>query len=233
MRRNSDRSDFRLGRLASGAARGFTLLELMVAVAILGLVMAMVAESFHAVASSKEHAEGRLAIDEAARLVMFQLGNELRGAVQTPFTPSRVMLLGQAHEQNFQPMDTITFSTLDPGHSRYIEGFGPEVTLAYTTAPNPDHRGWYLLERTEFSSLLTNPPTGRAANTVILADDVLSLHIRYFDGDSWSESWDSTQMPPGRMLPMEITIDLRVASTGGQPLALSTAVAPPMAYSQW
>ncbi len=228
-----DCRNFRPARVVSGAARGFTLLELMVAVAILGLVMAMVAESFHAVASSKVHAEDRLALDESARLVMFQLGNELRGVVQTPFTPSRVMLLGQAREQNFQPMDTITFSTLDPGHSRYIEGFGPEVTLAYTTAPNPDHRGWYLLERTQYSSLLTNPPTGQAANTIVLADDVLSLHIRYFDGDRWAESWDSTQMPPGRMAPMEITIDLRVASTGGQPLALSTAVAPPMAYSQW
>ncbi len=215
------------------AARGFTLLELMVAIAILGLVMAMVAESFHAVSSSKVHAEARLGIDQSARLVMFQLGDELRGAVQTPFTPSRVMLLGQARQQNFQPMDTITFSTLDPGHSRYIEGFGPEVTIAYTSAPNPNHRGWYLLERTQFSSLLNSPPTGQAANPVIIADNLLSLHIRYFDGDRWTESWDSSQLAPGRMLPLEITIDLRVASTGSVPLTLSTAVAPPMAYPQW
>lgn len=220
-------------RSVMSAARGFTLLELMVAIAILGLVMTMVAESFHAVASSKVHAEDRLAIDQSARLVMFQLGNELRGAVQTPFTPSRVMLLGQARQQNFQPMDAITFSTLDPGHSRYIEGFGPEVTIAYTSAPNPNHRGWYLLERTQFSSLLTSPPTGQAANTVVVADNLLSLHIRYFDGDRWTESWDSSQLAPGRMLPLEITIDLRVASTGSVPLTLSTAVAPPMAYPQW
>lgn len=216
-----------------GAARGFTLLELMVAIAILGLIMVMVAESFHAVAQSKVHAETRIAIDQSARLVMFQLSNELRGAVQTPFIPSHVLLLGQAHQQNFQPMDTITFSTLDPGHSRYIEDFGPEVTIAYTTAPNPDHRGWSLLERTQFSSLLSNPPTGQAAVTTVLADDLLALHIRYFDGVNWSESWDSTQLSPGRMLPMEITIDLRFASTGGVPLTLSTAVAPPMAYQQW
>jgi prepilin-type N-terminal cleavage/methylation domain-containing protein len=215
------------------AARGFTLIELMLAIAILGLVLLMLAQSFHAVAGSKLHAEGRIAVDQAARTILAQMSDELRGAVQTPYIPSRVLLIGVARMEGGMPMDTFTVSTLDPGHRRSVEGFGPEDTVGYVTAPNPNRRGWYLLERVQYSSLLTNPPTLANAAPVVLADNLISLHIRYFDGDNWSESWDSTSLTPGRALPLEIAIDLRTAAPSGAPFMLATSVTPPMAFSQW
>jgi hypothetical protein len=130
-------------------------------------------------------------------------------------------------------MATFTVSTLDPGHRRSIEGFGPEDTVGYVTAPNPDRRGWYLLERFQYSSLLTNPPTLANAAPVVLADNLISLHIRYFDGENWSESWDSTSLPPGKAIPLQVAIDLKTGSTSGSAFALSTAITLPMAFQQW
>jgi len=219
-------------RRSFGHPGGFTLIEIMLAIAILGLVLLMLAESFHAVAGSKVHGENRIAIDQAARTIVSQMSNELRGAVQTPFIPSRVIVLGQARMTGGRPMDTFTVSTLDPGHRRSLEGFGPEDTVAYVTAPNPDHPGWFLLERIQYSSLLSNPPTINSS-PLVLANNLVSLHIRYFDGDTWSESWDSTSLPPGRSLPLEVAIDLKMASASGAALALSTAVSLPMAFQQW
>lgn len=215
------------------AAPGFTLIEIMLAVAILGMVLLMLAESFHAVAGSKVHAENRIAIDQAARTILAQMSDELRGAVQTPFIQSRVILFGHARMDGGLPMDTFTVSTLDPGHRRSLEGFGPEDTIAYVTAPNPDRRGWFLLERVQYSSLLVNPPPLANAAPVVLANNLIALHIRYFNGDNWSESWDSTSLPPGRSLPLEIAIELKMGSTSGAAFALSTAVALPMAFQQW
>jgi prepilin-type N-terminal cleavage/methylation domain-containing protein len=214
-------------------APGFTLIEIMLAVAILGMVLLMLAQSFHAVAASKVHGENRIAIDQSARTILAQMSDELRGAVQTPFYPSRVSMVGLARMEGGQPMDTFTVSTLDPGHRRSLEGFGPEDTVGYVTAPNPDRPGWFLLERVQYSSLLTNPPTLANAAPVVLANNLISLHIRYFDGDNWSESWDSTSLPPGRSIPVQVAIDLKTGSTSGAALALSTAVTLPMAFQQW
>jgi prepilin-type N-terminal cleavage/methylation domain-containing protein len=215
------------------AARGFTLIEIMLATAILGMVLLMLAGSFHAVAGSKSHGENRIVIDQAARTILAQISDELRGAVQTPFIQSRVLLTGNARMDNGLPMDTFTVSTLDPGHRRSLEGFGPEDIVGYVTARNPDRPGWFLLKRVKYSSLLSNPPTVENAGAVVLANNLVSLHIRYFDGDSWTESWDSTNLPPGRSLPVQIAIDLKLGSTSGAALALSTAVSLPMAFQQW
>jgi prepilin-type N-terminal cleavage/methylation domain-containing protein len=216
------------------STRGFTLIEMMLAIAVLGIILVVLAESFHAVSGSKVHAENRIAIDQAARSILTQMSDELRGAVQTPFITSRVMLIGQARMQGGRAMDTVTVSTLDPGHRRSLEGFGPEDTVSYFTAPNRDHPGWFLLERTQYSSLITTYSAGsNNSNTMVLANNLLALHIRYFDGHNYTESWDSTSLPPGRELPLLAMIELQMASAGGAPLTLATAVTLPMAFSQW
>jgi prepilin-type N-terminal cleavage/methylation domain-containing protein len=218
---------------AAAWPRGFTLIEIMIALSILALILVMLAGSFHAVATGKVHAENRLAVDQEGRTILWELSNEIRGAVQTPLVASRTMLAGQGRMENNTPLDSITASTLGPGHRRSIEGFGAEDTVSYTTAPNPDHRGWFMLLRSQSSSLLGIGTGGNANAPVMLADNLLGLHIRYFDGSTWNESWNSQSLPPGRALPQEVSIDLTVASPGGAPLTLSTMVMLPMAFIQW
>jgi prepilin-type N-terminal cleavage/methylation domain-containing protein len=224
----------KLGRphLRPPPTAGFTLIELMLAVAILGLIMVMLAGSFHAVATGKLHAENRLTAGQQSRSVLWQMSNEIRGAVQTPNVASHVAVIGEGRMQNNSPLDSISFSTLDPGHRRSLEGFGAEDTITYATAPNPNHRGWFLLTRTQLSSLLTTG-TGADNATMILADNLLALHFRYFDGNIWGESWNSESLPPGRQLPQAVSIDLALAAPGGAALRLSTMVTLPMAFAQW
>jgi prepilin-type N-terminal cleavage/methylation domain-containing protein len=216
-----------------GLSAGFTLIEIMLAVAILALILVMLAGSFHAVAIGKAHAEGRIAVDERGRAILFQMCNELRGAVMTPSIQSRVLLMGAAAMQNGQPLDSLTFSTLDPGHRRALEDFGAENTITYSAVANPDHRGWFLLLRGQSSSFLGIGTGGDATKPRIIADNLLSLHIRYFDGTTWGESWNSQSLPPGRQLPPEVAIDLVIAAPSGAPFSSSTAITLPMAFLQW
>jgi prepilin-type N-terminal cleavage/methylation domain-containing protein len=217
----------------SRAHRGFTLIELMLAVAILGLIMVMLTGAFHAIAAGKIQGENRLSVDQTARAILWQMSNEIRGAVQTPLIASHVLLVGQARARSGTPIDSITVSTLDPGHRPTLEDFGPEDVISYTSTPNPRHREWSLLTRTRTSGLLSNTAGRNATTSTVLADNLLSLHMRYFDGTKWSESWDSESLPPGRALPQEVSIDLVVAAPNGAPVALSTMVSVPMAFAQW
>jgi prepilin-type N-terminal cleavage/methylation domain-containing protein len=214
-------------------SRGFTLIEIMIAVVILGLILVMLTESFHTVAASKVHGENSLAAAQAGRTIILQMSDELRGAVQTPFTASRTMLQGHARMQHFMPADTLAVSTLDPGHRRALEDFGPEEVVEYTTSANPNHPGWTELWRRQYSALLDTPPSSSSDPPTLVANDIISLHLRYYDGSRWNESWNSDNLAPGQALPQETSIELVMGAPTGQPINLSTVVMLPMAFQQW
>jgi prepilin-type N-terminal cleavage/methylation domain-containing protein len=218
------------GGAITGRPRGFTLIEMMLAVAILGLILAMLASSFHAVAASKLHAEGRLYTEREGRALLWELSNELIGAVQTPMVPSHVLLLGAARYEGGVPINTLTLSTLDAAHRRSLDGYGAEDVVAYQAVPNPNRRGWFLLERTQQSGLSYGAT--RVA-PVVVADNVVALRLRYFDGEQWGEVWNSQTMSPGRQLPVAVAIDLRLGAPGGHQMSFSTQVMLPMAVAQW
>lgn len=216
-------------RYSLRAQAGFTLIELMLAVAILAIIVVMLAEAFHAVSLSKLHAESRLTSERSGRAVLWQMSNEIRGAVQTPLAPSRVIVLGSARYQGGAPTNTLTVSTLDPGHRRSIDGYGAEEIVTYNAVPNPTHRGWFLLERSQYSGL----GTGSNPQPIVVADNMLGLKLRYFDGQQWGDVWNSENMSLGRQIPVAVSIDLSLAGPRGEPLAFSTQVTLPMAIIQW
>ncbi|HLH76359.1 MAG TPA: type II secretion system protein GspJ [Candidatus Binataceae bacterium] len=212
------------------ACHGFTLLELMLALALVAVLLTLLFGAFHAVAQSKAQAEARLTADEEGRALMWTLARELRGAVYTPMIPSHILLLGQANKQGGLPLDNLTVSTISPGHRQALSAFSAETLVTYSTVPNPQHRGWNELVRSQQSALLLGNSVATPPG-VVLADNVLSLHFRYYNGSSWLESWDSTTAPPGQFLPQAVEIDLELA-TGSRPSHLSTMVSLPMAIIQ-
>jgi general secretion pathway protein J len=222
-------SSSRIERLSGG----FTLIEMMLAVAVLALILAMLAGSFHAVAMSKVQAESHIAVDSASRAIVADMAKEIRGAVQTAYLPSRVLLIGEIHGHGDQVLDSISVSTLSPGHRRALEDFGAEDTVTYATVPNPGHPGWFLLLRSQNSSLLGIGTGSNRPAPALLAANLLSLRIRYFDGNIWRESWNSQSLQPGRQLPSEVRIELTMASRSGAPFSLATMVTLPMAFLQW
>lgn len=217
-------------RAHTNTQRGFTLIELMLALALLGLLMVMLYGSFSAVANSKVHAENRMLTEREGRAIIWQLSKEIRGAIQTPLVLSKTLLIGQGRMESGVPLDSITFSTADVAHRRSLNGFGTEDLVSYTAAPNLEHRGWFILMRGQTSALITQNPGTATTPPVVLADNVLGLHLRYFDGQRWLESWDSRNTPPGQVLPLAISVDLSMASPGGRPANFSTSIAVPMAF---
>jgi len=212
------------------SAAGFTLLEMMLAIMVLGIMLTMMAESFHAVAGSKVHAEDRLYADRAGRAVIWEMTKEIRGAVQTPIVPSRVVFIGAGRSAFGNTADSLMVSTMDSGHGRAIVGYGAENVVSWSTVSNPNHPGWLMLRRSQQSGLLDTNNTG---TPVIVAPNIISLHMRYFDGDQWTENWDSTALPPGRQLPVAVAIELRMGTPSGSVLDFGTEVMIPMSVSQW
>jgi len=212
------------------APLGFTLIEMMLAIGVLAMILVMLASSFSIVAHSKVHAEGRLMVDREGRSLLWQLTKEFRNAVQTPYTASNVALFGSGHMSGGVAVDTLTLSTFSGGHRRALTGMTPETIVTYNLNANSQQQGWFTLTRSQVSGLLT---TGGTQQTTVLADNVLSLHFRYFDGQKWGESWDSGSIPRGRQLPVAVAIQIQMAAPGGRPMDFATQVTLPMAIQQW
>ena len=212
------------------APRGFTLIEMMLAIGVLALILAMLASSFSVVAHSKVHAEGRLMVDREGRALLWQLTKELRNAVQTPYTASNVALFGNGHMNGGVAVDTITLSTFSGGHRRALTGMTAETIVTYNLIANPDQQGWYVLNRSQQSGLLTG---NASPQTTVLANNIVSLHFRYFDGQKWGESWESPSLPRGRQLPVAVAIQIQMAAPGGRVMDFATQVTVPMAIQQW
>jgi prepilin-type N-terminal cleavage/methylation domain-containing protein len=212
------------------APRGFTLIEMMLAIGVLAMILAMLASSFSVIAHSKVHAEGRLYVDREGRALLWQLTKELRNAVQTPYTASNVAMFGAGHQAGGLAVDTLTLSTFSAGHRRALTGITPETIVTYNLTANSNQQGWYVLQRSQQSGLLTSTVSPQ---TTVLADNVLSLHFRYFDGQKWGESWDSPSLPRGQQLPVAVAIQIQMAAPGGQVMDFATQVTLPMAIQQW
>jgi general secretion pathway protein J len=212
------------------APRGFTLIEMMLAIGVLALILTMLASSFSTIAHSKVHAEGRLMVDREGRSLLWQLTKELRNAVQTPYALSNVALLGSGHMGNGVAIDAITLSTFSAGHRKALTGMTPESIVTYNLTANPDQPGCYMLQRSQQSGLLTSTV---AQQTTVLADNVMSLHFRYFDGQKWDESWDSSSQPRGTQLPVAVAIQIKMAAPGGHVMDFATQVTVPMAIQEW
>ena len=213
------------------ARAGFTLIEMMLAITILSIVLVMIAGSFNAVIHSKVHGEAHLEVDREGRAILWELANEVRGSVQTPSPPSNVLFIGLGQTRDGIPVDGITMSTLTAGHRRAITGLDAEQIVSYTVKLNRNWRKRYILTRTQRSGLLSASTT--TTPPIELADNVILLHFKYFDGNSWLESWDSTAVPPPNQLPVAVSIDLALDSGGGQTMNFSTQVLVPMAVQKW
>ncbi|MHB8383062.1 MAG: hypothetical protein ACYDC3_12085, partial [Candidatus Binataceae bacterium] len=197
---------------------------------ILALIMAMMASSFHAVSASKLHAEGRMWSDRAGRSIIWELSSEVRGAVQTPAAPSRVLMHGTAQFLSGVAANSISVSTLNATHRRALVGFSSEDIVTYSLAPNPSHSGWLMLERSEQSGLASG---GVQTMPILLADNVLSLRMRYFDGNQWGDTWNSDDLSPGSQLPIAVSFNLDMAAPNGRDLRFSTQVMLPMSIAVW
>jgi len=210
--------------------RGFTLIEMMLAIGVLAMILAMLASSFSTIAHSKVHAEGKLLVDREGRALLWQLTKEFRNAVQTPYTASNVALFGAGHMSGGNAVDTLTLSTFSGGHRRALTGMTPETIVTYNLMANREQQGWYVLQRSQQSGLLTSTVSPQVT---VLADNVVSLHFRYFDGQRWGESWESPSQPRGRQLPIAVAIQIQMGAPGGRVMDFATQVTLPMAIQQW
>jgi general secretion pathway protein J len=215
----------RAGRQARGAA-GFTLVEIMLAIAILTTMLTLVWASFSLTAKSKAKAEAiseryhqlRLAMHRMSREISmaFLSKNEITGTLRP-----RTMFVGKRESQ----IDELTFSSFAHMRLREDAKESDQSLITYFAAPDPEDRSRTNLMRRETRRLGVEKP-GEEGPAYVMMEDVVGLHFEYFDAtaNEWREAWNTTSADgQADRLPAKIRILLTIRDEKDKEVTFRTA----------
>ncbi len=228
------------------AQRGFTLLEILVATTILGIIMVTVYGVLSRALLAKNHAEERADLYAAGRETVLKMADELEGALSRD-SGRNVGFIGVPGNDRV-PTDAVQFDVVIRRMFSASQGRGGRALVSYSLDPLKDTPNLFALRRQE--QLLTDPAseddtpedggadaeqTAPTAYAAYLIDQVAGLRLRYLDAETgeWVDSWDTTvarpsgKGPPG--LPGAVEITLFLADNQGGVHDFGTIVDLPLA----
>jgi general secretion pathway protein J len=207
-------------------ARGFTLIEVMVAVSILAIVTTLTWTSFKQTFATKSAIEAQAGRYRTVRLALERMARELSMVYisqneDTSQPERRTRLVGKHHND----IDEVLFSYL--GHQRLYQDANEADTalVGYYAARDRDDSRKTNLMRRETRRLSYYKIDEQPGEADIVCDDVVKLQIEYYDHRDkvWREEWVTTALDgqPDR-LPSKIRITLTVRDERGKEVPFQT-----------
>jgi prepilin-type N-terminal cleavage/methylation domain-containing protein len=240
-------------------ADGFTLLELLLAIVILGLLLATVYGALSRTTFSKQIAEDRAELYSDGRQAVLRMAGDIEGALPPP-SGDRIYFRGSGSSGKGPSIEFVATNRGGFGLNRVRPG---RVLIAYSLDPLNGQQGAFALRREEYfypamlaeadGLELPTPSEGEdpaptAQATYLLdcpnvADDlnlpgsctrVTSLRFRYYDEAvrDWRDDWDSTQDATLNRIPAAVEIALLVADKDGNEHDFGTIVDLPLSRGQ-
>ena len=208
--------------------RGFTLIEVMIAVGIVATVTTLVWSSFSSTIKTKAAVEAQAGRYRTVRIALERMAREVSMAYlsqneDTTLPERRTFFMGKRRSD----IDELRFSYF--GHQRLYEDVAESDTaqVLYFGGRDRDDSRKHNLYRRETRRLSNLKPEEAAGETNMVCDDVVRLKLDYYDArdKQWRDEWVTTSADgqPDR-LPSRIRITLTVRDERGQEVPFQTVV---------
>jgi len=183
--------------------RAFTLLELLVAMAIMSIIGASLYTSLHLAFRVRDSAEAAVEKARALEIAMALIKEELVSVLP----PSGVLagvFEGEDEKEDGDDADTLSFfSTANVPDGDDIACDIHEVQIGVSERDGSDEK---VIVRGITTNLLS--PKTLDPDEEILCGNIESLNFRYYDGSDWQDDWDSGDNDNTLPEAVEITIAL-------------------------
>lgn len=199
------------------AARGFSLVEVMIAVAITALIGGMTIGTFRQVDRAREISREQGDRYAAARLALSRLAHETSMAFLSDHWDNST-----SHRLRERPTlfkgreDSLLFSTMS--HERLVRDAkeSDQAIVEYTVEADPDHAGEQALFRREKAQIDEEPDRGGRKDLV--ADHVQSIRFQYWDDKrkDWSREWSTRSVDHQDELPSRVRFELELKLVDGR-----------------
>jgi general secretion pathway protein J len=221
------------------AARGFTLIEMLIAIVVLAVICMLIYGAFAGMRSSKEGVER---IDDRyheGREALARFTRELSSAYISLHRPIDLTYLVQKTAfigTRGTPADRIDFNAFANRRLDRNSHESDQCELSYFGSPTPKDQGLTDLVRRVSPRLDLKPDKGGRVD--VLATDIDLFKLKYLDPltGMWSETWDSTDtLTHTNQLPIYVHVKLvlnggrrKTAAHGRATLRFETKIAIPM-----
>jgi general secretion pathway protein J len=201
--------------------RGITLIEVMVAMAIIAIVATLIYTGFSQTAQNKKRVEGELDRYHEIRMGLERMARELSMAfVSAQYNPINPAL--QMAKTGFVGKDSGKGSRIDFtsfSHQRLYRDAheSDQNEISYYLGDDPRHSRYSVLVRREQRRIDDDPQQGGEGQ--ILIENVTKFELGYLESMTfqWLTTWDTMQagMQPNR-LPQQVRIKISVPNIRGK-----------------
>ncbi len=199
-------------RRCQRSRRGFTLIEVLISIAILAAITSLLFGAFAAMKRSKDGLTRVQDRQREGRLAMARITRELQSAYLSAHIPLNQALMVQKtifKSERGTPADRLDFTAFANRRLDKNSHVSDQCELSYFGSPNPDGSGTTDLVRRIDTEIDLEPTRG--GKVEVLATDIDLFDLQYLDAQTgqWQESWDTTQTTgqPDR-LPLQVRIIL-------------------------
>lgn len=222
----------RRGRTRGKWQRGFTLLEIMVAMSVLAMVSVLIYGAFDGLSKGKKTLGGVNDRYHQGRAAMERIVHELSSAflsMHQPLTVQQIRRKTLFKSTNNSPADRLDFTSFS--HRRLVRDSheSDQNEISYFGSPDPKMSTKIDLARREDTIIDIEPERGGEVN--VLVEDIDLFDLKFLDplSSQWLDTWDTTQATgqPNR-LPLEIKIKLVLRGVDGKPIQFMTKTRQPM-----
>lgn len=203
---------------------GFTLIEIMIAMAILAVMAVLLFTSMSQTLNSKDDVEQKDELSHSANLALNKMSMDLQMAFLVT-GPEFLGSDGKVKVAFVGKDDSVNFSSLS--HVRYFKD-AKEADFAevgYFMGDDKDDPENKILMRRESRLIDDKPEEGGKAEAMV--ERVKEFHLEYYDPQKkeWQKAWDSTQVDVANRLPRAVKIELKVQDPNmEEPYIYSTIV---------
>lgn len=203
--------------------KGFSLLEVLIAVVILGFVMASVSTVSNQLLRSKQQVEHRAEVLQMGRAALHRMETELQLSFMTRAARKKItgisastgiieegawktFFIGENHGEQ----DSLRFTTLS--HLRYYKDAqeSDQSKVSYVMRPSQDEDADGLFDLIRVEQVWLDGRTEVEGRDLVLAAHVRSFHVEYYDPrkDEWVPDWDTENIDDAGKLPQAVRIQL-------------------------
>ncbi len=205
---------------------GFTLMEVMIAAAILAVIMSIVYGTFSGSIKTMEIGEERGEAYRTARLILNRIAQEISCSYLPPeqdLPDITYAFIGEDGEEEGLPRDTLHFISTSPPVWGPVRGL---KEVGYFITPDPQTGEPILMMREDTTIDDRSDEGGRRYP---LGKRITGLDFTYYDarGREW-ERWDSTSRVFEGRLPTVVKISLVFMDEGGKAVPLTTTTHIPL-----
>ncbi|NWF56712.1 MAG: prepilin-type N-terminal cleavage/methylation domain-containing protein [Syntrophaceae bacterium] len=209
---------------------GFTLFEVLITLAILGVVLSLLYLTFHQSMTVMAEVDDRAEVIREGRMVLERMAGELKGTfslIQKEASPAfRTGFVGRPASEGNDSLDRLDFTARLPSFSDSREGGWGFFELGYFLDRSPGRKGLTLFRRQDDGMDRNLLQGGRS---VALCDGVRSLAFSYYDRQGRKgKEWNTLEGERRNLLPSRVEIQLKMEDSRGRVHEFRTQVYLPM-----